>query len=133
MIRRPPRSTRTDTLFPYTTLFRSGAPALRVLREQPVQDGSPYIFPSDGGQSHFVAADGVLGRICHGLGWTDVTAHTLRHTFGSLAGELGYSDMKLAAMLGHAAGSATGRYAHIEEAVCSATARVSREKERDNE
>src|SRR3546814_3014639 len=29
MIRRPPRSTRTDTLFPYTTLFRS----LRRLRE----------------------------------------------------------------------------------------------------
>src|SRR3546814_14185783 len=26
MIRRPPRSTRTDTLFPYTTLFRSGRP-----------------------------------------------------------------------------------------------------------
>src|SRR3546814_5692710 len=26
MIRRPPRSTRTDTLFPYTTLFRSAAP-----------------------------------------------------------------------------------------------------------
>src|SRR3546814_1102918 len=27
MIRRPPRSTRTDTLFPYTTLFRSQDPA----------------------------------------------------------------------------------------------------------
>src|SRR3546814_10043359 len=27
MIRRPPRSTRTDTLFPYTTLFRSSRPA----------------------------------------------------------------------------------------------------------
>src|SRR3546814_6855900 len=27
MIRRPPRSTRTDTLFPYTTLFRSTAPS----------------------------------------------------------------------------------------------------------
>src|SRR3546814_11712857 len=26
MIRRPPRSTRTDTLFPYTTLFRSSPP-----------------------------------------------------------------------------------------------------------
>src|SRR3546814_2317246 len=26
MIRRPPRSTRTDTLFPYTTLFRSRRP-----------------------------------------------------------------------------------------------------------
>src|SRR3546814_3631754 len=33
MIRRPPRSTRTDTLFPYTTLFRSlrGAPRLAGL------------------------------------------------------------------------------------------------------
>src|SRR3546814_6192035 len=29
MIRRPPRSTRTDTLFPYTTLFRSPDPADR--------------------------------------------------------------------------------------------------------
>src|SRR3546814_9592695 len=30
MIRRPPRSTRTDTLFPYTTLFRSCHPSLRI-------------------------------------------------------------------------------------------------------
>src|SRR3546814_16003603 len=29
MIRRPPRSTRTDTLFPYTTLFRSSAAPLQ--------------------------------------------------------------------------------------------------------
>src|SRR6056297_3877068 len=42
MIRRPPRSTRTDTLFPYTTLFRSRAsgrppclPPLRGARRQP--------------------------------------------------------------------------------------------------
>src|SRR3546814_15138551 len=32
MIRRPPRSTRTDTLFPYTTLFRSPGPCLRRQR-----------------------------------------------------------------------------------------------------
>src|SRR3546814_11715288 len=49
MIRRPPRSTRTDTLFPYTTLFRSGGvfedgvpntrgkESLRVLKRQPDQ------------------------------------------------------------------------------------------------
>src|SRR3546814_3379114 len=30
MIRRPPRSTRTDTLFPYTTLFRSPAPVVHA-------------------------------------------------------------------------------------------------------
>src|SRR3546814_6677378 len=30
MIRRPPRSTRTDTLFPYTTLFRSARDGQRI-------------------------------------------------------------------------------------------------------
>src|SRR3546814_8345975 len=41
MIRRPPRSTRTDTLFPYTTLFRSRGPPGAVgegaVRERPLQ------------------------------------------------------------------------------------------------
>src|SRR3546814_14713113 len=32
MIRRPPRSTRTDTLFPYTTLFRSRVSMFRAAR-----------------------------------------------------------------------------------------------------
>src|SRR3546814_14605481 len=33
MIRRPPRSTRTDTLFPYTTLFRSEGGRFPEIRE----------------------------------------------------------------------------------------------------
>src|SRR3546814_11419828 len=45
MIRRPPRSTRTDTLFPYTTLFRSPPPP-------DVLDGPRY------GLSHSRDADG---------------------------------------------------------------------------
>src|SRR3546814_4399025 len=36
MIRRPPRSTRTDTLFPYTTLFRSG----EVEMDAAIMDGA---------------------------------------------------------------------------------------------
>src|SRR3546814_18636451 len=60
MIRRPPRSTRTDTLFPYTTLFRS------VLRRLPGH-----------GQRSLSAAlvDAELrhgkGRLCGGLGQGD--------------------------------------------------------------
>src|SRR3546814_9506088 len=34
MIRRPPRSTRTDTLFPYTTLFRSALAAVHPCRSR---------------------------------------------------------------------------------------------------
>src|SRR3546814_14020859 len=40
MIRRPPRSTRTDTLFPYTTLFRAGRWGL--------SGDQPHIFASEG-------------------------------------------------------------------------------------
>src|SRR3546814_19006346 len=42
MIRRPPRSTRTDTLFPYTTLFRSPRAARRtaVMRLRLLQDAA---------------------------------------------------------------------------------------------
>src|SRR3546814_2255065 len=47
MIRRPPRSTRTDTLFPYTTLFRS--PDARHARLQP-QDPSAHGRRPQGGQ-----------------------------------------------------------------------------------
>src|SRR3546814_3368013 len=48
MIRRPPRSTRTDTLFPYTTLFRSPPcerPFLPVARAKrfPTPARSPYV------------------------------------------------------------------------------------------
>src|SRR3546814_11215382 len=51
MIRRPPRSTRTDTLFPYTTLFRSNL-ANAAARVQPVRDGfinSIQVYPFTAG------------------------------------------------------------------------------------
>src|SRR3546814_2120711 len=38
MIRRPPRSTRTDTLFPYTTLFRSAEPVQVMAHNAVVHD-----------------------------------------------------------------------------------------------
>src|SRR3546814_1847041 len=44
MIRRPPRSTRTDTLFPYTTLFRSHAQRIRV-------EAAPYSTSSCSSES----------------------------------------------------------------------------------
>src|SRR3546814_6591706 len=59
MIRRPPRSTRTDTLFPYTTLFRSiarkGAQRLAVARIGACAAGVP-----DAG--HHIAA---VGPVAH--------------------------------------------------------------------
>src|SRR3546814_1783867 len=53
MIRRPPRSTRTDTLFPYTTLFRSALVAgdrACPAREQPRRGAVPRPGPLQGHQ-----------------------------------------------------------------------------------
>src|SRR3546814_2419861 len=44
MIRRPPRSTRTDTLFPYTTLFRSGAGTFDVFAVVGAAEGVGALF-----------------------------------------------------------------------------------------
>src|SRR3546814_8295934 len=41
MIRRPPRSTRTDTLFPYTTLFRSQPEHQQATADQLEESGVP--------------------------------------------------------------------------------------------
>src|SRR3546814_1502544 len=43
MIRRPPRSTRTDTLFPYTTLFRSSGATAVTLVPAMAQNGAQHI------------------------------------------------------------------------------------------
>src|SRR3546814_14144881 len=74
MIRRPPRSTRTDTLFPYTTLFRSGCsdlgPELGVERlaqtghdeDRPSHVRARVLLPSG------APIDALQGRI--DAGWT---------------------------------------------------------------
>src|SRR3546814_4232544 len=48
MIRRPPRSTRTDTLFPYTTLFRSAAWSRRHHFRKVRHDGVVAFGPARG-------------------------------------------------------------------------------------
>src|SRR3546814_3681621 len=45
MIRRPPRSTRTDTLFPYTTLFRSDSPQRNTPHNRHQGEGAPKEYP----------------------------------------------------------------------------------------
>src|SRR3546814_16614407 len=56
MIRRPPRSTRTDTLFPYTTLFRS-----RVAGEPACMARCVHQLMTFGCDHRFVAVE---GRTC---------------------------------------------------------------------
>src|SRR3546814_17496490 len=66
MIRRPPRATRTDTLFPYTTLFRSHADFLRISKEAKVQVAVPVVFINEEA-SPGLKRGGVLNIVRHEL------------------------------------------------------------------
>src|SRR3546814_9546399 len=65
MLRRPPRSTRTDTLFPYTTLFRSPGLAA-VFGDDPAEfrgDPGHRHEPQRPAQQPFLLDEGALDRI----------------------------------------------------------------------
>jgi integrase len=52
----------------------------------------------------------------------DVTPHVLRHSFASLAADLGYSEPTIAALVGHTGRSTTSRYTHSADTVLLAAA-----------
>lgn len=104
-----------------------GRAALDLLLAQPQTGNSSFFFPADWGEGHFIGVVRVLDRICALAGLADVTPHTLRHTFASVAGDLGFSELTIAALLGHAARGVTQRYVHIDEALRLAADKISGE------
>src|SRR3546814_7534804 len=69
MIRRPPRSTRTDTLFPYTTLFRSPAALAATLGAETGREGGGARRHRGLGRCHGVWSALVLRVGC--VGWRE--------------------------------------------------------------
>jgi integrase len=100
-----------------------GRAAIDLLLDRP-KTNSPFFFPADWGEGHFVGVVRVLDRVCKKAQLTDITPHTLRHTFASLAGDLGFSELTIAALLGHSARGVTQRYIHIDEALRMTADRV---------
>lgn len=103
-----------------------GHAAIDLLLGQP-KTKSPFFFPADWGEGHFVGVVRVLDRVCQQAGLADITPHTLRHTYASLAGDLGFSELTIAALLGHSARGVTQRYIHIDEALRMTADRVAGE------
>ena len=103
-----------------------GRRAFELLATLPQVEGNPYVLPAVRGAGHFGGLPHAFRRIARRAGLPDVTAHTLRHSFASVAGDLGYSEPTIAAMLGHAAGSVTTRYIHhLDTVLIAAASRVS--------
>jgi integrase len=101
-----------------------GQAAVDLLNAQP-DTGSKFFFPADWGEGHFIGVVRVLDRVCVRADIENVTPHVLRHTFASVAGGLGYSELTIAALLGHASRGITQRYIHIDEPLRAAATSVS--------
>ncbi|WP_044335646.1 tyrosine-type recombinase/integrase [Sphingomonas hengshuiensis] len=93
----------------------------RLARIERVEDCEKVLVPGRGGEVFGGLPNGWL-RLRKRAGFTDVTLHTLWHSFASVAADLGYSEPTIGSMLGHSSSTITGRYIHQLDAVLIAAA-----------
>jgi integrase len=88
--------------------------AIEVIKRQPHTSEYVFAFQHDKPVGNLTQQWGKLG-----LDKT-ITPHVLRHSFASLAGDLGLADSTIAGLLGHARSSITSRYIHLDKALIAA-------------
>ncbi len=88
----------------------------------------PYIFPSEVGNGRFTAAKSCLARLCATAKLEGVTPHTLHHSLGRVAGDLGSSELTICrAPRPCPPGGVTKGHVHIDEAFKLAATRTREE------
>lgn len=95
-----------------------GLSVLEYFDERDMSGDSPYVFPGERNPDKpFGSFPRHWEKIFAGTELADITAHVLRHSFASLANDLGFTEITIAALLGHAKGSTTtSRYVHTLDA-----------------
>lgn len=89
-----------------------GLPVVEYLeKERPHRTGT-YVFPGqdiDNAVGNFPQS---WKKLFKDTPLWDVTPHVLRHSFASMANDLGFTEITIAALIGHAKGSVTSKYVH---------------------
>jgi integrase len=116
---------RRVAVLAYTKSGRSIRPLSRaacdLLRAMP-RSGA-LVFPATRGGGPMTGYFKLWRRIAKsGTLPADISPHVLRHSFASLAADLGYSEPTIAALVGHKGGTITSRYIHAADAVLLAAA-----------
>jgi integrase len=97
-----------------------GGDPIALLAELPRE--SRYVLPGTDPHKSFAGLPKAWLRIVKSADLPGLTPHGLRHAFASVAADLGYTEPTIAAMLGHATHSITGRYIHHLDAALTAAA-----------
>ena len=99
-----------------------GQPAFELLATIEKRKGCPYVLTPVRSADAFGGMPSAWKRIAKRAKLEGVTPHTLRRSFASVAGDLGFTESTIAAMLGHTAGAVTSRYVHHLDSVLVAAA-----------
>jgi integrase len=88
-----------------------------------MKSGGELVFPASRGDGQMTGFRSFWKRIARFGGLPpDITPHVLRHSFASLASDLGYSEATISALIGHSNHTITGRYIHSADSVLLAAA-----------
>lgn len=89
-----------------------GLPVIEYLEsKRPTRTGT-YVFPGQGFDNAVGNFPQSWKKLLADTPLWDVTPHVLRHSFASIANDLGFTEITIAALIGHAKGSVTSRYVH---------------------
>lgn len=95
-----------------------GQPAIDILKNIRPEKPKGFVLPGvREPDKPYGSLDGAIDRIMKLAGLAGVTAHTLRHSFASVAADINYSDSTIGAILGHAGSGVTSRYTHRLDSV----------------
>lgn len=100
-----------------------GSAARSVIEGITKVKGNPHVLIGSRGEGKpYGGLSGAWDTLMKDADLIGISPHTLRHSFASVAADLGYSDPTIGAMLGHSSATVTGRYIHHLDAVLIAAA-----------
>lgn len=89
-----------------------GLPVVEYLENRKTDDVGTYVFPGQSDDNAFGSFPNHWEKIFDDTPLADITPHVLRHSFASIANDLGFTEVTIAALVGHAKGSVTSKYIH---------------------
>ncbi|MBI2716199.1 MAG: integrase arm-type DNA-binding domain-containing protein [Rhizobiales bacterium] len=89
-----------------------GLPVVEYLEERRKGQTNTYVFPGQGEDNAFGSFPNHWEQIFEDSPLASVTPHVLRHSFASIANDLGFTEVTIAALVGHSKGSVTSKYIH---------------------
>jgi integrase len=90
----------------------TGLPVVERLEERRKETVSSYVFPGERTAAAFGSFPNHWEQIFRASPLADVTPHVLRHSFASIANDLGFTEITIAALVGHSKGTMTSKYIH---------------------